>query len=148
MFITAKEYNNTYPKAAKIISLTTCMHMLEKVNTSEKQQARESCHIYYPSCDHPIGKGNDTKKSYAESLDNLGTFRIKKVKYKVNCNGTNWCCYPTHKTERNVYGMYTTHLPINHDQWAYKHEKNKATHKKQKAQHAQENGNYDWSYRN
>ena len=85
--LTSKEWTKTDPKDAKIIALTTCLSKLDK-NTSDFVTVQGGGGNITQTQTNT--KGRYPKKSYAEGLKNLESWRVKTSKDKITMDGQYW----------------------------------------------------------
>ena len=62
-------------------------------------------------------KLRDPNKIYAEGLNNIESWRVKKSKDKITRGGQDWYWCPKHKMEGKFYEMYMKHTANKHDEW-------------------------------
>ena len=72
-----------------ILAFNTRLFKLEKVQTSYQQQAVSSGYTHPSAHGNCNGKKMEPKKMYVEDLENLGSWLIKRDKYKFTPDGTN-----------------------------------------------------------
>ena len=133
--VSANRWEYADPKDAKILALTTKVDQLEaqmklSAHTTQKQNQR--------SFDAPNNSGNSNGHSKYLTID---TWRMKKTEPMIQRDGKSWYWCPKHVSLGKYEGLYVTHKPEDHDEWAKNRNRFKKREKKEeKSSQPQEEG--------
>ena len=137
--VSSNRWEYSDPKDAKILALTTKVNQLEALMKISAHATQKQTHEVSNS------SGNSNGNSKYLTID---AWRMKKTEPMVQRDGKTWYWCQKHVSPGKYEGLYVTHKPEDHDEWARNRNRFKKRDKKDddnkkedKSLQPQENGN-------
>ena len=110
--VSANRWEYSDPKDAKILALTTKVDQLEAKMQLAAHSTQKQTHRSFDSSNNNGSAGGNSRYL------TIDDWRKKKTETMIKRDGKTWYWCPKHVSPGNWDGLYVTHKPEDHDEWA------------------------------